>query len=289
MSRFDPMRRARMRRLRTVSLIITAALCAVSCGGVGLPVPATQDPLAGQYIVNGGGGALDNVKALTDAFKLQHPTITWQGLADVGSNAGVNLVVSGETDLGYISRDLTDAEKTAGKVDALPIGASGTAVAVAASNPIKALTKDQVAKIFTGAITDWKDVGGTPGKIRILIRESGASTRSAFEAYFFDGKKPTYATNAVEVTTYDETVKAINSFKESIGMVTMKPATFGNTSIAFATIDGVTASRDNLNTGKYQVRRPLYLVYDPTKAKPAILAFIDFVKGPEGQKILAGL
>jgi len=171
------------------------------------------------------------------------------------------------------------------------LGASGTAVAVSASNPIKSLTKDQVAKIFTGAITDWKDVGGTPGKIRVLIRESTASTRSAFEAYFFDGKKPAYGPNAVEVTTIDETVKAINSFKESIGMVTMNASTFGNTSIGFLTVDGVAASRDNLNSGKYQVRRPLYFVYsaDGAKLKPAIKAFLDFVKGSEGQKILAGL
>src|SRR5712691_9720369 len=174
-----------MRRLRTPSLVITAALFAVSCGGAGLPGPATPDPLAGQYIVNGGGGALDNVKALTDAFGKMHPAITWQGLADVGSNAGVNLVVSGDTDRGYSSRDLTDAEKLAGKVEAIPIGASGTAVAVAASKPTKSLTKDQVAKIFTGAISDWKDVGGTPGKIRVLLREPEASTRTAFESYFF--------------------------------------------------------------------------------------------------------
>jgi phosphate transport system substrate-binding protein len=280
-----------MRSLRTVSLAIVTALFAASCGGAALPTPATADPFAGQYIVNGGGGALDNVRALTDAFGKMHPSITWQGLADVGSPAGVNLVVSGETDLGYISRDLTDAEKASGKVEALPIGASGTAVAVAASNPIKSLTKDQVAKIFTGAITDWKDVGGTPGKIRILIRESGSATRSAFEAYFYDGKKPTYAQAAVEVTTIDETVKAINSFKDSIGMVTMNATTFGNPSIAFTTVDGVAATRENLNSGKYQVRRPLYFVYstDATKIKPAIKAFLDFVRGPEGQKILAGL
>src|SRR2546427_9594976 len=285
------MRRARMRSLRTY-LLVAGALLAASCGGaINIGPAQTADPLAGQYIVNGGGGALDNVKALTDAFKTQHPNITWQGLADVGSNAGVNLVVSGETDLGYISRDLTDAEKLTGKVEALAIGASGTAVAVAASNPIKALTKDQVAKIFTGAISDWKDVGGTPGKIRLLIRESGSSTRSAFEAYFFDGKKPTYAPTAVEVTTIDETVKAINSFKESIGMVTMNATTFGNNTVAFITVDGVAASRENLNSGKYQVRRPLYFVYstDASKIKPAIKAFLDFVKGPEGQKILAGL
>src|SRR5438309_6516040 len=281
------MRRAGVRSLRTTLLGILAASLA-ACGGA-IPAQSTPDALAGQYIVNGGGGALENVKALTDAFGKLHPNITWQGLADIGSDAGVNVVVSGETDLGYISRDLKDPEK--GKVEALAIGASGTAVAVAASNPVKALTKDQVAKIFTGAITDWKDVGGTPGKIRVLIRESGAATRSAFEAYFFDGKKPIYAPAAIEVTTIDETVKAINSFKESIGMVTMTAMTFGNNSIAFATVDNVAATRENLNTGKYQVRRPLYFVYntDPTKLKPAIKAFLDFVKGPEGQKILAGL
>jgi phosphate transport system substrate-binding protein len=275
-----------MRRLRTALLLTTAALFAASCGV--LPGAAPKpDPLAGQYIVNGGGGALDNVKALADAFQKQHPTITWQGLADIGSDAGVNLALSGETDLGYISRDLRDAEK--GKVESVSIGASGTAVAVSASNPVKALTKDQVAKIFSGQITDWKDVGGSPGKIRVLIRESGSSTRSAFEAYFYDGKKPTYAPAAIEVTKIDETVKAIDSFKESIGMVTMNASTFGNTQIAFVTIDGVQATRDNLNTGKYQVRRPLFFVYNATTVKPAIQAFIDFVKGPEGQKILAGL
>jgi phosphate transport system substrate-binding protein len=278
-----------MRSLRTMALtLISVAL--VACGGAGFGTPpTTPDPLAGLYIVNGGGGALDSVKALTDAFGKKHPDITWQGLADVGSDAGVNLVLSGETDLGYISRDLKDTEK--GKVEAVAIGNSGTAVAVAASNPVKSLTKDQIAKIFTAQITDWKDVGGTPGKIRILIRESGAATRSAFEAYFFDGKKLAYAPNAVEVTSIDETVKAINSFKDSIGMVTMNASTFADTTIAFLTVDGVAASRDNLNAGTYQVRRPLYLVYntDPTKVKPTIKAFVDFVKGPEGQKVLAGL
>src|SRR2546428_2708087 len=196
-----------MRRLRTLALVITAALFALSCGGAGLAGPATLDPLAGQYIVNGGGGALENVKALTDAFGKMHPAITWQGLADVGSNAGVNLVISGETDLGYISRDLTDAEKAAGKVDALTIGASGTALAVAASNPVKSLSKDQVAKIFTGSISACKDVGGAPGQIRVLIRESGAATRGAVGAYFFDGQKPTCAPAASGVTQNERTIK----------------------------------------------------------------------------------
>src|SRR5918999_6401441 len=99
-----------MRSLRTVVLLMTAAAFVASCGGAAIGPTATPDPLAGQYIVNGGGGALDNVKALTGAFVKVHPTITWQGLADIGSDAGVNLAITGEIELGYISRDLRDSE-----------------------------------------------------------------------------------------------------------------------------------------------------------------------------------
>ena len=280
-----------MRASRTVHLLLAGALVAASCGGalpLG-PAPATPDPLAGQYIVNGGGGALDAVKALADGFQKRHPTVTWQGLIDIGSDAGVNLAISGETDLGYISRDLRDAEK--GKVETVPIGASGTAVAVSAANPVKALTKDQVAKIFTGQITDWKDVGGAAGKIRVLLREPESSTRSAFESYFFGSTKPTYAKDAIEVFQIDETLKAIGSFKDSIGMMTMNASSFNSTDVKLLSIDNVAATRENLANGTYPIRRPLFFVYntDGSKLKPAVKAFIAWVKGPDGQKIIASL
>src|SRR5256712_6036973 len=137
-----------MRRLRTVILMGAVLVLAASCGGAARFAPApTPDPLTGQYIVNGGGGALDNVKALTEAFGKQHPSITWQGLEDVGSDAGVNLTASGDVDLGYISRDLRDAEK--GKVITVAIGASGTAGAGAAAYPVQMVTKKKIAKNFT--------------------------------------------------------------------------------------------------------------------------------------------
>src|SRR5207253_8836921 len=119
-----------MRRLRTVSLIIIAALFAVSCGGAGLPAPATQDPLSGQYIVNGGGGALDNVKALTDAFKSIHPNITWQGLAEVESSAGENPWISGGPILGTLGVALPNPEKPAARVVRLRFGRGGRPAAV---------------------------------------------------------------------------------------------------------------------------------------------------------------
>src|SRR5258706_15788567 len=101
------------------------------------------------------------------------------------------------------------------------MGASVGGGGVITASTVKALTKDQIQKIFSGAITDWKDVGGAAGKIRVLLREPEASTRTAFESYFFGSAKPVYAKDAIEVFQKDETLKAIASFKDAIGMMSM--------------------------------------------------------------------
>lgn len=276
--------------LRLFAIGTVLALVASGCGG-GLPLQSkpSEDPLAGAYITKGGGGAIDHIRALTTAFSKIHPTVIWQGFDDVGSDAGVKLAVDGLVDIGYISREPKANEK--GTVETLSIGASGTGVGVNASNTVKSLTKEQVRKIFAGEITDWKDVGGTPGKIRVLLREPESATRSAFEGYFFGKDKPAYSKDAIEVFQIDETQKAIISFKDAIGMMTMNAQTLGSTEIRLLTIDGVGATRENLTNGTYPIRRPLYIVYntDKTKVKPAMREFIDWVKGPEGQKVLASL
>jgi phosphate transport system substrate-binding protein len=218
-----------------------------------------------------------------------HPNVIWQGFDDVGSDAGVKLAIDGSVDIGYISRDLKAPEK--GTVETISIGASGTGVGVNAANTVKALTKDQIQKIFSGQITDWKDVGGTAGKIRVLLREPEASTRTAFESYFFGSAKPVYAKDSIEVFQKDETLKAIASFKDAIGMMTMTADTFASADVRLLTIDNVAATRTTLGDGTYPIRRPLYFVYntDATKLKPAIKSFIDWLKGPDGQKVIASL
>jgi len=94
-----------------------------------------------------------------------------------------------------------------------------------------------------------------------------------------------------EVFQIDETLKTLASFKDAIGMMTMNAQSFSSADVKLLTIDNVTATRENLANGTYPIRRPLFFVYntEPAKVKPTIKAFIDFVKGPEGQKILAGL
>jgi len=261
---------------------------AVACGAA-TPAMRTPDPLAGNYILRGGGGALDTVTALTTAFTNVHPGVNWQGFEDVGSDASVKLVVSGEGDLGFISRELRPAE--IGTVLSVPIGRAGTALAVNASNPVRGLSKEQVAQIYRGEIADWNTVGGVAGKIRLFIREPGSAVRSAFESYFFGATKPTYAKGLVEVNNADQTIIALGGFKESIGMLSMSAQGFGATSIHMLAIDGVPATRATVANGTYKLLRPLYLIYntDPAKVKPAIKAFLAWVQSPQGQAVLAGL
>ena len=259
-----------------------------ACGPV-VPAPRTPDPIGGNYILRGGGGALDTVTALTTAFTNLHPTVRWQGFEDVGSDASVKLVVSGDGDLGFISRELRPAE--VGTVLTVPIGRAGTALAVNASNPVRGLTKEQVAQIYNGTITNWNPLGGTAGPIRLFIREPGSAVRSAFENYFFGATKPVYPKTLVEVTNADQTIVALGGFKDSIGMLSMTAQAYAATNIRMLAIDGVPATRATVADGTYKVLRPLYLVYnpDPAKVKPAIRAFLDWVQSPDGQQVLSAL
>ncbi len=270
-------------------LLIVAFGCSIllGCSYAGEAATVAPDPLAGQYTGSGGGGALPQVRALTERFRELHPGIVWL-LDDVGSEASIKLVATADIDLGYISRDLKKDE--VGKVELLPIGAAGTAVVVNTENRVMGLTKEQTRQIFTGEISDWSQVGGAPGRIRVLLREKESSTRSTFEGYFFDAK-PTYAKDAIEVYEIDETLKAIYSFKDAIGMATLSDRTLNDPQLRLLAVDGVAATKATLASGDYQIRRPLYLIShpDPTKVKPGVRAFLEFVLSSEGQQLLAGL
>lgn len=272
-------------RLKAGLSLAVVALVAAACGATPNASP-TPDPLAGNYRGHGGGGALPQVQALTKRFTQMHPGVVWD-LTDVGSDSSIQLTQKGDTDFGFISRDLKPAEQGTVKQDSL--GVVGSAVVVNAKNKVTGLTKDQVRDIFAGKITDWSQVGGDPGKIKVIVREANSATRANFESYFFGGKA-TYAPDAIEIFEIDETLKAIYSFKDAIGMASVYGRTLNDPQIRLLAIDGVAATRDNLISGAYKIRRPLYLISntDPAKLKPAIKAFLDFVRGPDGQAVLSG-
>jgi phosphate transport system substrate-binding protein len=264
------------------ALVVTAL---VACGG--LPVGTTQGATvpAGTYRGVGTGAGLESLTALATRFQAKHTGVTFK-LEDVGADTSIALVGNGDADFGFLSRDLKAEEKA--RVQSIPYAGTGTGLAVNTLNAIGALTMEQVRKIYTGELTDWSQLGGQPGEIRPLMRESSSSTRASFEAYFFSGK-PTYGKNVIEVVESGPTYQAVRDFKGAIAIITIQKTTTEDPNLRLVALDGIAATTRNVNSGAYPVRRPIILTLHPdtTKMKPAVAAFFEFIKTAEGQEILA--
>jgi phosphate transport system substrate-binding protein len=274
------MKRAHLRVLPLVALILAAA-----CGGAAKPPTPTADPLAGRYTATGGGGAIAVVNALAKRFSELHPGVVFQ-IDETGSDAGVNLATTGGVDFGFTSRALSALE--AKDLKSVGIGLAGTCVIVNSANPIKNLTKEQVRQIFAGEIKNWKQLGGEDSDIKVFIREATAATRGSFESYFFGGKA-TYPKDVTEVFELEQTLKAVGSFKASVGMATASSRTAGEATVRLLSIDGIAPTPENTVNGTYKIGRPLLIVFpgDETKVKPAVKAFLDFVRSTDGQALAA--
>jgi len=264
---------------------LTLVLLLLSSCGAAAPGAPTPEPLSGTYTASGGGGALPAVEALTARFKQLHPGIDWI-VSESGSNSAIKLVLSNTIDVGFVSRELTDAEKK--QVTGIPIGFSGTAVIVNAANPVTNLTREQLRQIYTGEIASWPELGGTEPMIRAYIREPNAATRQTFEAFVFAGTVPAYGKNVVQQTEVEAMLTAVNSFRGAIGIASTGSRTASDKRVKMLSIDGITATQETIASGDYKIVRPLAVIYSNTaEMKPAVRAFFDFVKSAEGQRIAA--
>jgi len=264
---------------------VALVLLLVAACGAAAPAEPTPEPLSGTFSASGGGGALPAVQALTARFKELHPDVNWV-VSESGSNSAIKLVLSNTIDVGFVSRALTDAEKQ--QVTGIPIGFSGTAVVVNAANPVTNLTKEQIRQIYTGEVTSWLELGWLEPTIRPYIREPNAATRQTFEAFVFGGSVPTYGKNVVQQTEVEAMLTAVNSFRGAIGIASTGSRTASDARVKIIKIDGVAATQENIASGAYKIVRPLALIYsNTTELKPAIRAFFEFAKSPEGQRIAA--
>jgi phosphate transport system substrate-binding protein len=275
---------------RGVGILIAALMVLGACGAGGgnvLPTPVkTKDPLAGDYVASGANGANPAMTALVKRFSELHPGVNIK-LTDIDTETSIVNVNTGDVDFGYIGRELRTTEA---KVTLTPIGFTGSSMAVNAANPITNLSKDQVAKMYTASIKDWSEVGSTAGAVKAFVREAASSTRTTIESYVFGSNVPKYPAEVQEIFESADTIKAIGAFKGSIGTVTLNSKNLKDTSIKLIGMDGVQPTLANLANGTWKISKPSYMTtnMDPAKVKPAIKALVEFIKSPEGQKIISG-
>jgi len=201
-------------------------------------------------------------------------------VAGGGSGVGVKQVGEGLAQIGNTGRPLKASEIEKFGLVSFPFAIDGVALAVHPSNPVKALTKEQVVAIYTGKVTDWKELGGEPGAIDVYGREDGSGTRETFQGKLMGKVDQSPSVNTVNSNGAMKT--AIAQDARAIGYVGIGHL---DASIAGVAIDGHVPSQENAAKGEYPVVRDLFM---NTKGEPTGLtaAFVDYIYSEPGAKII---
>lgn len=226
-----------------------------------------------------------------EVYMNAHPEVRIQ-VTGGGSGTGISALIGGTTDICQASRPIKDEEKQSLKenrnVDAVetPVALDALALYVNKENAISSLTLEQAGKIFLGEITDWKDVGGTPGKIVLYGRDNSSGTYVYFKEHVLQNKD--FPSNYQALPGTGAVVDAVAKDKNGIGYGGIGYAKDIKTlPIAKeATSMPVEPTMVNVLNGSYPISRQLYW-YTAGPPKGSVKAFLDWVLSAEGQKIVS--
>jgi phosphate transport system substrate-binding protein len=225
--------------------------------------------------------------ALIERFRKDHPEVTFE-LESKGSGSGFEALLAGNCDIGASSRSPSEDEKRLArsrgiKMNDYLIGFYGVAVIVSDQNPVKALTDAQVRDVFTGMVSNWKDVGGEDVPIQLYIRDPVSGTHLGFREMAM-GNKP-YVNGAKALTRYTETVDAARQDRAAIDYTSMNLAE--QRGVHAVTINKVQPTPTAVNEGNYPYSRTLRLYTAKNREPNAVKAFLRFVRSRAGQAILS--
>ena len=260
---------------KSLSLLAVFALASTVWAA---PLDAFKD-LEGKLDIAGGTAHIPVMTQAARDIMTFNPKIRIT-VAGGGSGVGVKQVGEGLAQIGNTGRPLKPAEIEKYGLVSFPFAIDGVALAVHPSNPVKALTKEQAVAIYTGKITDWKELGGEPGAIDVYGREDGSGTRETFQGKVMGKVEQMPSVNTVSSNGAMKT--AIAQDPRAIGYVGIGHL---DASVAGVAIDGHIPSQENAAKGEYPVVRDLFM---NTKGEPTGLtaAFVDYVFSEPGAKII---
>lgn len=271
-------------KLISLLVVLTGLILAPSCGA-----PSDSIVAAGSTSVQ------PYAEVLAEAYHALYPEreVEIQG---GGSSAGISSAISGIAEIGMSSRELKESELealagTGKKLLIYEIAKDGLAVVVNPKNPVSDLTLDQIREIYSGRVTNWKQVGGPDASIHVITREEGSGTRDAFGQLVMgeDSITPKAivqdSNGAVRLLVADDP-NSIGFI--SLGLVRPEP---GQKEVRALFLEGIEASFENIENGTYGLFRPFLFVaaVDEQKGAEDLTGqFIEFTLSEPGQKILAG-
>lgn len=240
----------------------------------------TETTLSGTVSTDGSTSMEKVINSLGESFMAMNKEVKFT-YNPTGSGSGIQAVSEGRCDIGLSSRALKDDEKASGLVETV-VALDGIAIVVNPENPVSDLDIDTIAKIYTGEITNWKDVGGNDAEIVLIGREAGSGTRDGFESITDTKDACQYRQ---ELTSTGDVINTVSQNPDAIGYASLSAV---GDSVKALTVGGVEATEATVKDGSYVVQRPFVLVTkEGTKLSPAAQAFFDYALSADAASIIA--
>ena len=277
-----------MKKFIALALTLVMALSLVACGNSNSDNSGDNaaDNNGGDAAITGtvstdGSTSMEKViGALSESFMAANGGVT-VNYNPTGSGSGITAVQEGTCDIGLSSRALKDEEKAAGLKETI-LAYDGIAIIVHPDNPVADLSIEQIAKLYTGEITNWKDVGGNDAEVVLIGREAASGTRDGFESITGAKDKCRYRQ---ELTSTGDVITAVSQNPDAIGYASLASV---KDTVKALNVGGVTPSEATVKDGSYLVQRPFVLVTVEGKAlSPAAQAFFDYALSADAASIIS--
>lgn len=268
--------------LLIVSVLLVAALTA-ACSGTSTPgAPVSENAPENSTISLSGSTTVQPLaEKLAEAFMTENSGVRID-VQGGGSSVGVKAAAEGTSDIGMASREIKESELTEfPNLKIFVIARDGIAIVSHPDVPVSDLTVEQVRDIFSGKVTNWKDLGGEDQNIIVVSREEGSGTRAAFEEMVL-GEDALIAASAILQPSNGSVRTTVSTTPFSIGYLS-----FGylDDTIKTISINGVAPTEPNAADGSYPIVRPLNML---TNGEPTgnVKAFLDFILSEAGQMLV---
>ena len=267
--------------MKKIITVLCAAVMALSLfAGCGQKANGNGTTTGGTVSTDGSTSMEKVIGALGESFMEANSGTTFT-YNPTGSGSGIQAVSEGRCDIGLSSRALKDDEKAAGLKETI-VALDGIAIIVNPQNPVKDLSLEQIAKIYTGEITNWKDVGGEDAEIVLIGREAGSGTRDGFESITETKDACQYRQ---ELTSTGDVITTVSQNPNAIGYASLAAI---KDSVKALTVNGVAPTEATVKDGTYLVQRPFVLV---TKEGAALSEtaqkFFDFATSADAASIIS--
>ena len=255
---------------KIIGMLVIGSLLAAALTGCGNTIATTsQTAVSPQTVSTDGSTSIEKVIGYLSEVYMAENTDTKITYNPTGSGAGIQAVSEGRCDIGLSSRDLKSEE--AQSLNATVVAIDGIAMIVNPQNSISDLTIEQIAKIYTGEIANWSEVGGNDAPIVLIGREAASGTRDGFESITKTKDKCQYTQ---ELTSTGDVVQTVSSNPNAIGYASLASV---KDTVKLLSVEGVTPTNETIQNGTYKIQRDFVFVTPKNKQlSDAAQKFMDY-------------